>query len=556
MAGVDHRLQPARAIAAAFRTARRQADTTRTNYSRRYANRPVPPGRAVAAGRAPRRHRALVPPTASTHSKVVARFLAVLGAVPRVRGLLRPGRASGGPLRDLDRNGRRQRARRRDDYERDETRRGRGCRPHDGARGHPAVVDEPVEEITLAQVLERPTESRSGPPCGSCRRATPPPGGGFDLERGRRRMAPLHPRRVRSLVERFVRDGQQARLTQAALEALAVVAYRQPVSRARVAAIRGVNSDGVMRTLAARGLASRRPGPTRRARPCSTGPPAYFMERLGLRDLSELPELAPFLPDDDTLEEQPGEQANPVRVMDAVEAATPSARAAQQPRRRFRGPAKRGGSGSRDDRGGSAGRLGLPRRPGRRTTSAPATTAPPRGDRSYGSRDDRPQRSSRDDNSRSDRPYGDRPARNDGTGPSATGPPAATAPAVLRRPALRRRPPQRSLRRPALRRRPASAVLWRPPRRDDRPRSDRPYGDRPARDDRSRSTTTARPATTVPAPTAPTATVRSGPSAMAVPRATTGRVPTGPSAPTGPDRPPAATVRSRSYGSDRLQLVR
>ncbi len=100
-----------------------------------------------------------------------------------------------------------------------------------------------------------------------------------------------------------MRDGQQARLTQAALETLAVVAYRQPVSRARVAAIRGVNSDGVMRTLAARGLVEEA-GTDPESQAVLYRTTSYFMERLGLRDLSELPELAPFLPDDDTLEEQ------------------------------------------------------------------------------------------------------------------------------------------------------------------------------------------------------------------------------------------------------------
>ena len=99
------------------------------------------------------------------------------------------------------------------------------------------------------------------------------------------------------VVERFVTDGQQARLTQAALETLAVVAYRQPVSRARVSAVRGVNSDGVMRTLTLRGLienAGQEPE-TGAHLYRTTG---YFLERLGLRDLGELPELAPFLPDD------------------------------------------------------------------------------------------------------------------------------------------------------------------------------------------------------------------------------------------------------------------
>jgi segregation and condensation protein B len=98
------------------------------------------------------------------------------------------------------------------------------------------------------------------------------------------------------VVERFVRDGQEVRLTQAALETLAVVAYRQPVSRARVSAVRGVNCDGVLRTLVLRGLIEEQ----------STDPETgailyrttgYFLERLGLASLDELPELAPFLPE-------------------------------------------------------------------------------------------------------------------------------------------------------------------------------------------------------------------------------------------------------------------
>ena len=74
-------------------------------------------------------------------------------------------------------------------------------------------------------------------------------GRGFDLREVGRRLAVLHPRRVRRVVERFVLDGQQARLTQAALETLAVIAYRQPVSRARVAPCAGSTSTASMRTL-------------------------------------------------------------------------------------------------------------------------------------------------------------------------------------------------------------------------------------------------------------------------------------------------------------------
>ncbi|HZE65617.1 MAG TPA: SMC-Scp complex subunit ScpB [Sporichthyaceae bacterium] len=101
-------------------------------------------------------------------------------------------------------------------------------------------------------------------------------------------------------VERFVRDGQQARLTQAALETLAVVAYRQPVSRSRVSAVRGVNVDGVMRTLLTRGLVEEAGTETESGATLyrTTG---YFLDRLGLTSLAELPELAPFLPEIDAL---------------------------------------------------------------------------------------------------------------------------------------------------------------------------------------------------------------------------------------------------------------
>ncbi|PZG15374.1 SMC-Scp complex subunit ScpB [Nonomuraea aridisoli] len=164
------------------------------------------------------------------------------------------------------------------------------------------VVDEPVAEVTLAQVLERPTHEVAAALRGLAAEYTAS-GRGFDLREvaggwrfyTRADCAPL--------VERFVRDGQQTRLTQAALETLAVVAYRQPVSRARVAAIRGVNSDGVMRTLVARGLVEEA-GTDPESQAVLYRTSSYFLERLGLRDLSELPELAPFLPDDvENLEE-------------------------------------------------------------------------------------------------------------------------------------------------------------------------------------------------------------------------------------------------------------
>jgi len=97
-------------------------------------------------------------------------------------------------------------------------------------------------------------------------------------------------------VERFLREGQRVRLTQASLEALAVVAYAQPTTRAHVSAVRGVASDGVLRTLVVRGLveeAGTEP---------STGATTYrttslLLERLGIASLADLPALAPHLPD-------------------------------------------------------------------------------------------------------------------------------------------------------------------------------------------------------------------------------------------------------------------
>lgn len=106
-------------------------------------------------------------------------------------------------------------------------------------------------------------------------------------------------------VEAFVRDGQQARLTQAALETLAIVAYQQPVSRARLSAIRGVNCDGVVRTLHTRGLIEE-VGIEPESGATLFGTTAHFLERLGLSSLEELPPLAPFLPPADEVEDVGG----------------------------------------------------------------------------------------------------------------------------------------------------------------------------------------------------------------------------------------------------------
>ncbi|MDT9592237.1 SMC-Scp complex subunit ScpB [Nocardioides zeae] len=107
------------------------------------------------------------------------------------------------------------------------------------------------------------------------------------------------------VVERFVLEGQSARLTQAALETLAIVAYQQPVSRARVSAVRGVNVDGVMRTLLSRGLVEEA-GQDETTGAHLYRTTSYFLERLGVVSLDELPELAPYLPAMDDLEEPAG----------------------------------------------------------------------------------------------------------------------------------------------------------------------------------------------------------------------------------------------------------
>ncbi|MEJ6493022.1 MAG: SMC-Scp complex subunit ScpB [Actinomycetes bacterium] len=104
------------------------------------------------------------------------------------------------------------------------------------------------------------------------------------------------------VVERFVLDGQHGRLSQAGLETLAVVAYRQPVTRARISAIRGVNVDGVVRTLVTRGLIEET-GHDNETGAHLYRTTSYFLERLGLKSLEELPPIAAHLPMPDNVEE-------------------------------------------------------------------------------------------------------------------------------------------------------------------------------------------------------------------------------------------------------------
>ena len=103
-------------------------------------------------------------------------------------------------------------------------------------------------------------------------------------------------------VERFVLEGQSARLSAAALETLAIVAYKQPISRAQIASIRGVDPDAVLRTLQSRGYVDqvgRDPGPGQAVLWGTTG---QFLERLGLDSVAELPPIADFVPGAEVVE--------------------------------------------------------------------------------------------------------------------------------------------------------------------------------------------------------------------------------------------------------------
>jgi len=160
------------------------------------------------------------------------------------------------------------------------------------------VVDEPVDEVLLAQVTERPTEQVLQA-LHDLAAEYDEAGRGFELRQVAGGWRYYTRSSCTAYVEKFVLDGQNARLTQAALETLAVVAYRQPVNRARVSAVRGVNVDGVMRTLVARGLveeAGREDG-LGEGGSILYRTTAYFLERLGLNSIDDLPELAPFLPE-------------------------------------------------------------------------------------------------------------------------------------------------------------------------------------------------------------------------------------------------------------------
>ena len=163
------------------------------------------------------------------------------------------------------------------------------------------VAMEPVDPTLLAQLLEQPIAVVEGL-CERLSMAYAEAGHGFQLVKvagGYRFQS--HPD-VSAYVERFVLDSQQARISSAALETLAIIAYKQPLSRQQVASIRGVDPDAVMRTLQARGYITevqRDDGP---GQAVLFGTTPLFLERLGIASLEDLPSIADFVPDASVVE--------------------------------------------------------------------------------------------------------------------------------------------------------------------------------------------------------------------------------------------------------------
>lgn len=163
------------------------------------------------------------------------------------------------------------------------------------------VTEDPLPAELMAQLLEVPV-ARVAALCAELAAEYDATDRGFQLVQvagGWRYQT--HPD-LAPYVERFVLEGQSSRLSNAALETLAIVAYKQPISRAQIAAIRGVNADGVMRTLTQRGYVdevARDPGP---GQAVLYGTTPSFLEKLGINDLDELPPLGDFVPGADVFE--------------------------------------------------------------------------------------------------------------------------------------------------------------------------------------------------------------------------------------------------------------
>jgi segregation and condensation protein B len=157
------------------------------------------------------------------------------------------------------------------------------------------LADEPRAVMDLASAVRRPADEVEEE-LRSLSAEYSEAGRGFDLREVAGGWRYYTRAECSPLVERYVLDGQQARLTQASLETLAVIAYRQPITRGRVSAVRGVNVDGVIRTLLTRGLIAEagHDGESGAHLYVTT---SHFLERMGIASLTDLPPLAEHLPD-------------------------------------------------------------------------------------------------------------------------------------------------------------------------------------------------------------------------------------------------------------------
>lgn len=163
------------------------------------------------------------------------------------------------------------------------------------------VVDTPVTVDALAAATEQPAY-RIVAKLAQMAAELAERGSGIDLREAGGGWRMYTRARFAPYVERLVLDGARSKLTRAALETLAVVAYRQPVTRARVSAVRGVNVDAVVRTLVARGLITEA-GTDPDSGATTFATTELFLERLGLSSLTDLPDIAPLLPDVDVIDD-------------------------------------------------------------------------------------------------------------------------------------------------------------------------------------------------------------------------------------------------------------
>jgi segregation and condensation protein B len=168
------------------------------------------------------------------------------------------------------------------------------------------VVEEPIPEATLAAAVAMPVDAVREA-LQTLARFYDETGRGFELRQVAGGWRYYTRDEHAELVAGYVLEGQHAKLSPAALETLAVIAYLQPVSRSRVSAVRGVNVDGVMRTLLARDLITETGSEESGATLFATTD--YFLERMGIQSLDELPELAPYLPEATELEAELGQLA-------------------------------------------------------------------------------------------------------------------------------------------------------------------------------------------------------------------------------------------------------